>query len=318
MSYSLVLIYDLIGKLVTWKGEKMSKITVIGSSAMDLVVTARKRPAKGETIIGKSFKTVPGGKGANQAVAASRLGGEVTMIGCLGDDTFGKEILDNFAKHNILTNHMEIIPEMESGTAHIVLAEGDNSIIVVKGANNFITPKYIEKVLPVIANSDMVLMQQEIPMETIEFVSEKCFELNVPLLLNPAPAQSLKQEVINKVTYITPNEHEAQVLFGTCDIHKALAQYPNKVFITEGEKGVRYHNGEKEIIIPTYEVDVVDTTGAGDTFNAAFALALVEENTVEDSIRFANCAAALSVTGFGAQGGMPTREEVVRNMKSSF
>lgn len=277
---------------------------------MDLVVTAQKRPDKGETILGESFKTVPGGKGANQAVAASRLGAEVTMIGRVGDDDFGKEIIKNFSKNNVLTQCVERVTGMESGTAHITLAEGDNSIIVVKGANDMVTVEYIEQKLEVIRESDIVLIQQEIPEETVEYVSETCYSLGVPLLLNPAPARPLSQNVIERATYITPNELEAAVLFGSDDIHAALKQYPNKVFITEGKNGVRYHDGEKEVLIPSYQVEAVDTTGAGDTFNAAFAVALAEGEGFSDSIRFANRAASLSVTKFGAQGGMPTRAAV--------
>ncbi|MGX2961319.1 ribokinase [Peribacillus sp. JNUCC 23] len=288
----------------------MVKITVIGSSSMDLVVTAQKRPDKGETILGESFKTVPGGKGANQAVAASRLGAEVTMIGRVGDDDFGKEIIKNFSKNNVLTQCVERVTDMESGTAHITLAEGDNSIIVVKGANDMVTAEYIEQKLEVIRESDIVLIQQEIPEETVEYVSETCHSLGIPLLLNPAPARPLSQKVIERATYITPNELEAAVLFGSDDIHAALKQYPNKVFITEGKNGVRYHDGEKEVLIPSYQVEVVDTTGAGDTFNAAFAVALAEGKGFSDSVRFANRAASLSVTKFGAQGGMPTRAAV--------
>lgn len=277
---------------------------------MDLVVTASKRPDKGETILGESFKTVPGGKGANQAVAASRLGAEVTMIGRVGDDDFGKEIIKNFSKNNVLTKCVERVTGMESGTAHITLAEGDNSIIVVKGANDMVTAEYIEQQLEVIRESDIVLIQQEIPEETVEFVSETCNSMGIPLLLNPAPARPLSQKVIERATYITPNELEAAILFGSDDIHAALKQYPNKVFITEGKNGVRYHDGEKEVLIPSYQVEAVDTTGAGDTFNAAFAVALAEGKGFSDSVRFANRAASLSVTKFGAQGGMPTRAAV--------
>ncbi|KMY51590.1 ribokinase [Peribacillus loiseleuriae] len=292
----------------------MVKITVIGSSSMDLVVIAQKRPNKGETILGESFKTVPGGKGANQAVAASRLGAEVTMIGRVGDDDFGIEIIKNFSKNNVLTQCVERVTDMESGTAHITLAEGDNSIIVVKGANDMVTAEYIEQKLEVIRESDIVLIQQEIPEETVEFVSETCYGMGIPLLLNPAPARPLSQKVIERATYITPNELEAAVLFGSDDIHAALKQYPNKVFITEGKNGVRYHDGEKEVLIPSYQVEVVDTTGAGDTFNAAFAVALAEGKGFSDSVRFANRAASLSVTKFGAQGGMPTRANVEESL----
>lgn len=285
----------------------MVKVTVIGSSSMDLVVTADKRPVKGETIIGHSFKTVPGGKGANQAVAAARLGAEVTMIGCVGDDAFGKSILDNFRENKVNVDCMRVIPYCETGTAHITLADGDNSIIVVKGANDHITPEYVKEVMK---ESDIVLIQQEIPEETVEYVSELCVNLGIPLLLNPAPARPISQIVVNNATYITPNEHEAEILFGTSDLRSALKQYPNKVFITEGENGVRFFGDKEEVRVPSYKVEVVDTTGAGDTFNAAFAVSLAEGKSIVDSLRFANRAASLSVTGFGAQGGMPYREDI--------
>lgn len=288
----------------------MAKITVIGSSAIDLVVTASKRPNKGETILGESFKTVPGGKGANQAVAAARLGAEVHMVGCVGDDGFGKEIVNNFIANSVITTNVEPVTHCETGTAHITLADGDNSIIVVKGANNYVTPNFVQKALDVILESDIVLIQQEIPEETVEYVAEICFNNKVPLLLNPAPARPISITVIEKATYITPNEWEASVLFEDKDIHEALKEYPNKLLVTEGKNGVRYYDGKNEVLIPAYPVDAVDTTGAGDTFNAAFAVAIAEGKSIKESIRFANRAASLSVTKFGAQGGMPTREEV--------
>ncbi|MEK5523015.1 ribokinase [Heyndrickxia sp. FSL W8-0423] len=288
----------------------MSKIVVIGSSSIDLVVSAERRPKAGETIIGESFKTVPGGKGANQAVAASRLGAQVYMIGCVGDDNFGKVILDNFKENEVIIDCVEPVTGVESGTAHITLAEGDNSIIVVKGANNYVTPEYVNQARNIIESAEIVLIQQEIPEETVEFVADMCKELDVPLLLNPAPARVISQSVIEKVAYLTPNEHEASILFKGLKIGDVLKKYPNKLFITEGIRGVRYHNGEKVVLIPTFEVETVDTTGAGDTFNAAFAVALAEGQSIEESVRFANRAASLSVTKFGAQGGMPSRAEV--------
>lgn len=293
----------------------MVKLSVIGSCSMDLVVTSSKRPRAGETVLGQSFKTIPGGKGANQAVAAARLGARVSMIGCVGDDHYGEIILQNFKKNNVGINYVKPVTGMESGTAHIVLAEGDNSIVVVKGANDFVTPQFVEKALEVIRESDMVLIQQEIPEETVEYVSDICYALNVPLLLNPAPARELSQTVIEKTTYLTPNQHEAAILFSGLSLEEALQQYPNKVFITEGKNGVRYHNGKKQVIVPAYQVEPVDTTGAGDTFNAAFAVALAEGKDLEQSLFFANRAASLSVLKFGAQGGMPTRKEVEESLK---
>ncbi|MCT2345809.1 ribokinase (plasmid) [Niallia taxi] len=288
----------------------MIKMTTIGSSSIDLVVTAAKRPNQGETIIGESFKTVPGGKGANQAVAAARLGADVKMIGCVGADEFGDKIVNNFTANGVDTTNVERVTHTETGTAHITLAEGDNSIIVVKGANDYVTPDLVEKALDVILASDIVLIQQEIPEETVEYVAEICFANDVPLLLNPAPARPISKNVIERAAYLTPNETEAAILFKDKDITEVLKEFPNKLLVTEGKNGVRYSDGVKERLIPAYSVEAVDTTGAGDTFNAAFAVAVAEGKSMEDSIRFANRAASLSVTKFGAQGGMPTREEV--------
>ncbi|WP_337133739.1 ribokinase [Priestia megaterium] len=292
----------------------MAKVTVIGSSSMDLVVTSNIRPGAGETVLGESFKTVPGGKGANQAVAAARLGADVSMIGCVGEDHYGKAILENFKSNGVSVENVKPVTDSDSGTAHIILAEGDNSIVVVKGANDYITPDYMEKAKEKIKEADIVLIQQEIPEETVEYVAELCQELKVPLLLNPAPARPLKAEVIEQVSYITPNEHEAELLFEGKEKEEVLKQYPNKLFITEGKQGVRYFNGKKEVLVPSYQVETIDTTGAGDTFNAALAVALAEGMGFEKGIQFANRAASLSVTKFGAQGGMPTRKEVEESL----
>ncbi|WP_153978988.1 ribokinase [Paenibacillus xylanilyticus] len=292
----------------------MAKICVIGSSSMDLVVTSSRRPGAGETVLGESFKTVPGGKGANQAVAAARLGGEVMMIGRVGDDAFGQDILNNFKANAVNTQNVKPVTHSESGTAHIILAEGDNSIVFVEAANREVTPEYVNQAAEAIRNADIVLIQQEIPEETVVRVSSLCAEYGTPLLLNPAPARTVPQEVIDNAAYITPNEHEAEILFQGMSPAEALRKYPNKLFITEGSKGVRYFDGAEEILVPTYKVEAVDTTGAGDTFNAALAVALAEGKPLQESIRFANRAASLSVTKFGAQGGMPTRDEVEESL----
>lgn len=289
---------------------KKPKVTVIGSSSMDLVVTSDKRPGAGETVLGNSFKTVPGGKGANQAVAAARLGAEVYMIGRVGDDTYGEVILNNFTQNNVIVDYVKPVADMESGTAHIILAEGDNSIVVVKAANNEVTPDYIDQAQEVIRTSDIVLIQQEIPAETVEHVAELCKEAGVPLLLNPAPARAVSREVIEKASYITPNEHEAQLMFEGEQLPDVLRKYPNKLVITEGKNGVRYYDGEQEVVVPAFVVEAVDTTGAGDTFNAALAVALAEGKSLKEAISFANLSASISVTKFGAQGGMPLRQEV--------
>lgn len=293
---------------------RVVKIVVVGSASMDLVVTSNKRPGAGETVLGESFKTVPGGKGANQAVAAARLGAEVTMIGCVGDDHYGEIIIRNLEENDVCTSFMKPVTHTESGTAHIVLAEGDNSIVVVKGANDLVTPSYVQQALRPIHEADMVLIQQEIPEETVEYVSQVCHASGVPLLLNPAPARTVSPEVIARASYLTPNEHETEILFPGLTAEEALKQYPNKLFITVGKQGVRYHDGTREVTVPAYPVEAVDTTGAGDTFNAAFAVALAEGKSIAASLRFANRAASLSVMKFGAQGGMPTRQEVEESL----
>lgn len=281
---------------------------------MDLVVTSKKRPGAGETVLGESFQMVPGGKGANQAVAASRLGAEVFMIGCVGDDQHGEAILDNFKANGVHTDYVEPVTDVASGTAHIILAEGDNSIVVVKGANDHVTPAYIDKARKLIEECDLVMIQQEIPEETVEYVTELCKKSHVPLLLNPAPARQISRKVIDGASYITPNEHEAAVLFNGKAMSEALKTYPVKVFITEGSAGVRYFDGEKEVLVPSFKVDAIDTTGAGDTFNGAFGTAIAEGKSIVESLTFGNRAASLSVMGFGAQGGMPSREEVERKL----
>ncbi|MEW5552754.1 ribokinase [Peribacillus frigoritolerans] len=294
----------------------MIRIAVVGSSSMDLVVTSAKRPMAGETVLGESFITVPGGKGANQAVAAARLGAEVSMVGCVGDDVYGEIILDNMKKNHVNTKYVEPVTGSASGTAHITLSEGDNSIIVVKGANDFITPEYVEKAKKVIEESDIVLVQQEIPEETVEYLADLCNMLQKRLLLNPAPARKLSEAVIQQASFLTPNEHEFEILFDGRDRTEVLTEYPNKLFITEGKNGVRYFDGHEEKVVPSFEVEAVDTTGAGDTFNAAFAVAVAEGKSFDESLLFANRAASISVTKLGAQGGMPQRLEVERGFEA--
>ncbi|MET3317983.1 UNVERIFIED_ORG: ribokinase [Peribacillus simplex] len=293
----------------------MIKIAVVGSSSMDLVVTSAKRPIAGETVLGDSFITVPGGKGANQAVAAARLGAEVTMIGCVGDDFYGEIILENLKKNQVNTKYVEPVTGAMSGTAHITLSEGDNSIIVVKGANDSITPEYVQKAKKIIEESDIVMVQQEIPEETVLYLAELCEKLQKRLLLNPAPARKISEAVIQQSSFITPNEHEFEILFDGRDRTEVLAEYPNKLFITEGKNGVRYFDGHEEKVVPSFVVEAVDTTGAGDTFNAALAVAVAEGKSFDDCLLFANRAASISVTKLGAQGGMPTREEVERSFE---
>lgn len=288
----------------------MSKITVIGSLATDFVVSVDKRPVVGETIIGNDFKTTFGGKGANQAVAAARLGSHVAMIGKVGADSFGTEIIANLKENQISVNSVEPVTHLPSGSAHITLADGDNSIVVIPGANNAVDIQQLTKNQERIKTSDLVLLQQEIPSETVEAIVDFCYQHQIPTVLNPAPARSISQNVIDKVTYLTPNEHEFEELFPQLTVSEGLEKYPNKLIITVGSKGVLFNNGQEEILVPSYQVTPVDTTGAGDTFNGAFSVALTNQLSVAESIRFGNLAASLSIQKFGAQGGMPKLEEL--------
>lgn len=284
-------------------------ITVIGSINMDLVVTTSRNPVAGETIIGNSFKTIPGGKGANQAVAAARLGSEVRMIGKIGSDELGKKLIANLQRENISVEGVTVAENEFSGIASITVTEQDNSIIIVPGANQHVTPAYVREYAEVIADSDMVLVQLEIPMETIEEIAHICQEFDVPFNLNPAPGQKVDYDILDQAAYITPNEHEReQILHG--EEAEVLSKWPGKLIITKGEMGCSYHDGTEQINIPAFPVEPVDTTGAGDTFNGAFAFCMAEDMELDKACRFANAAAALSVQKAGAQAGMPTLAEV--------
>lgn len=287
----------------------MKHIYVIGSMSIDLVVSTDRVPKKGETVLGNSFFTTPGGKGANQAVAAARLGEQVHMVGCIGDDDFGKEIYKNLETNHIIMDFVKPVTHSPSGTAHITLSDNDNSIIVVPSANNEVTFEYIEPALKSIKQGDIVLLQQEIPAETVEKVIEYCYANQIISILNPAPYRDIKRKVIEQATYITPNETESNEMFkGQTD--EALLRYPNKLIITLGDKGAMYHDGNATVQIEGFKREVKDTTGAGDTFNGAFAVGLQKGYALDQALTFANLAASHSVTGLGAQGGMPTFSEI--------
>ncbi len=290
-------------------------IVVFGSMAIDLVAISDKRPNKGETVIGKDFTTMCGGKGANQAVAASRLllDGVVTMLGMVGKDSYGNEVIDNLKKNNIDTNNIGIDEKTPTGVAMIVLAENDNSIVVVPGTNFSVNNEYLRNNLKTILLADMVMVQLETPYETVKALVDLCYENEVPIILNPAPAKKLDLEIIEKSTYLTPNEHELRIILDDFNspVEKLLEKYPNKLIMTYGEKGVLYHDGVGVKEVSGYRVQPVDTTGAGDTFNGALAVGLLNSNKdLNYAIDFANKSAALSVTKLGAQGGMPTIEEL--------
>lgn len=291
----------------------MNKIVVIGSINVDLVFISDVRPNAGETVLGKDFRIVAGGKGANQAVSASKLGADVTMIGCVGNDFNGEFSLDNFKNFNVNTSCISKIQDAPTGVANIVVADKDNSIIVVSGANYKLDREIIDRYKKEILESDIVMLQLEVPMDTVEYAINYCHENNIKTILNPAPAVELKKDIIDKVTYLTPNEHECRVILDenkNTNIESILKRYPNKLIITMGEKGVMYYDGNDIVTVAGYKVEVVDTTGAGDTFNGAFARAIVNNYNLKDAIDFANKAASKAVTKLGAQAGMPYFEEI--------
>ncbi|ODJ59785.1 ribokinase [Brochothrix thermosphacta] len=287
----------------------MAKITVVGSLSIDLVVRAAKRPVAGETIIGEDLSLFPGGKGANQAVAAARLGATVTMVGCVGDDSYGEMIIKNLEKENVNTSLVKRFTKKTSGTAHITVAEGDNSIIVVKGTNDLVDESLIEEARAEIASSDSVMAQYEIPLPIIDYLAKVCEEEGTSFLLNPAPAADIQTETLKRITYLTPNENENKLIFPNKTSDEAIADFPGKLLVTLGEKGVRFQTDTIQTV-PAFKVAVTDTTGAGDTFNGAFAVAIAEGKDIETAVLFGNAAAALSVQKLGAQSGMPDREAV--------
>ncbi|MEF9942282.1 MAG: ribokinase [Lachnospiraceae bacterium] len=296
------------------------KISVVGSINMDMTVTAERIPLKGETLLGDTLHYIPGGKGANQAVAMAKLGGEVEMFGCVGNDGAGETLVENLKSHGIQTEHIHVVEDEPTGVALITVGENDNTIIVVSGANSKVDIPYIDSIKQELLQSDMVVLQHEIPLETIEYVVGICYEHKVKMVLNPAPARALKKETIEKVTYLTPNEHEAVILFGEeLTTEELLKKYPEKLLITQGAKGVAtcLKTGEL-LLVPARKTKVVDTTGAGDTLNGAFTVRVVEGDTIEEALNYANVAASLSIEKFGAQTGMPTKEEVQECIKYMF
>ena len=288
-------------------------ITVVGSINMDIVCQTSVFPKQGETILGERFETIPGGKGANQAVAAARLGSEVTMVGAVGQDSFGPTLLTTLQQENIHTDAVAVV-ETNTGIANIILFENDNRIIVVPGANFDVTPEMIDAKQELIKNSKLVVMQLEIPVETVEYTLALCEKYKVPVLLNPAPARNFKPEWMDKIAYMTPNETECALIFNE-DVEQSLAKYPNKLIVTLGENGAMYHNGQQIVKVEGYKTTAVDTTGAGDTFNGAFAHKIIEGASIEEAVHVANVAGSLSVEQFGAQGGMPTLQQVEQRMK---
>lgn len=288
-------------------------ITVVGSVNMDLVVQTNQFPQLGETVLGEHFSTTPGGKGANQAVAIARLGGQVQMIASVGTDQFGKQLMSNLQANGVDVAGVIQQDNVTTGVAHILLSDGDNRIIVVPGANYQLQVEHINQMKELLRKSSLVMLQLEIPIPTILHTLQLCKEMNIPVLLNPAPAGGFQQQFLPYITYLTPNETECEQIFGN-SVHEALENHPNQVIATLGSKGAQFFTGEQHVEIASYKTTVVDTTGAGDTFNGAFAYAIVEGYPIEEAVRFANAAASLSVEKLGAQAGMPSLEEVLERL----
>ncbi len=302
-------------------------IVVVGSLNMDLVVRLPKIPKPGETLLGGVFNTYPGGKGANQAVAASRLGGHVSMIGCVGDDSFGRELVANLSTEGVDTSHVFVQPNVSSGVALIqVDDQAQNSIAVASGANFRLSSEYVEKAMQAIEKIDVVVMQLETPLETIYTAARVAHQRGAKVILNPAPAQVLENDLLQLVDYLIPNEYEIATMTGfqiqnITDTDQAAQQLLSKgvknLIVTLGNKGsvIFEGNTNNSVDIPAWKVQAVDTTAAGDCFIGAFAVGLSKEKSVKDAAALASAAAAISVTRLGAQPSLPKIDEVYQFMK---
>lgn len=286
--------------------ERKPKITVVGSINMDLVTITNQMPQIGETLLGKQFQMNPGGKGANQAVAAARLGADVSLIGCVGNDRFGQEILEHLSNEGIDVSNVEPVTD-QTATATITVYDTDNSIIVVPAANYHVTAAFVESKREAIANSDVLLVQLEILLEGVQKAVEIAKENGVTVILNPAPIQELPAKLIQQVDYLTPNEHEQMEL-----MRQYSENIGDKLIVTKGSQGLSIRQDGHELNIPAYKVEVVDTTGAGDSFNGGLAVALSRGMSLKAACEYGNAVAALSTTKLGAQSGMPTSEEVAQ------
>ena len=299
----------------------MGKIVVIGSANTDLVINTSRIPEPGETVLGGKFMMAAGGKGANQAVAAQRLGADVTFVACVGDDLFGRNSLENYRREGMNISFITVKEGVPSGVASIFVdAKAENVIVVAPGANSELHQNEIDAAVAEISSADFVLMQLETPMETVEFAASKAVESGTRIVLNPAPAASLSDSLLSKLWLITPNRTEAQLLTGlpvtneqeAAEAAEGLAaQGVKNVVITLGSKGAYVFSRNFRGIVPSIPVEAVDTTAAGDTFNGALCVALSEGRNLQDACRFAAKAAAISVTRMGAQPSIPYRKEIV-------
>lgn len=295
-------------------------IIVVGSSNTDMVIKAPKFPVPGETLLGGTFFMFPGGKGANQAVAAARLGGQITFVARVGNDIFGNQALQQFQQEGINTEYIISDPKNPSGVALITLdAKGENTIVVAQGANGALTTEDVNKTEKEFEKADIILMQLETPLDTIRSAIALASRYGKKVILNPAPAQSLPEDLFKELFIITPNESETETLLGVkiSDLN-SIEQAAQKLYglgvknvvITLGVEGAYLFNSEGGRHIPIRKVTPVDTTAAGDVFNGALAVAIAEGSSPVKAIEFANRAAALSVTRMGAQSSAPYRSEL--------
>jgi ribokinase len=299
---------------------KKGALVVVGSANMDMVVSTGRFPDPGETILGEAFRMFPGGKGANQAVSAAKLGGRVSFIGKMGNDLFRDRLFESMGRDGVCLDYVLSDPDVSTGIAVIMVdSNGMNEIVVVSGSNMRLSPDDIEKMHHIIAAAGVVLMQLEIPVETVLKTTEIAKENGAVVILNPAPARELPESLLRKIDILTPNENEAEYLSGipvdSCESARAaatalLARGVGSVIVTMGDKGCVLVSERVSEIFPAPKVQAVDSTAAGDAFNGALALSLGMGKTISEAIRFATTVAAISVTRMGAQSSMPTLEDV--------
>lgn len=300
----------------------MGKILVVGSLNMDFVIDVDTSPRAGETVLGKEVTLIPGGKGANQAYAAAKLGGDVCMIGALGDDVYGKLLKENLESAGVKTSGIETIMGVSSGNAFITVdKKGENSIVVIQGTNALITREMIDRHMDLIETCDTVIMQLEIPLDVVAYVKDAAKEKGKRVILDPAPArEGLTEEFFQGFDIVKPNETELQTLLGRkMDTKEALIQGARellkkgvgKVIVTLGEKGCLFVTKDTYQEFPAKKVEAVDTTAAGDSFTAAFATALERGGSYSDAVQFGNKVSGIVVTRKGAQTSIPAMEEVI-------
>ena len=304
-----------------------AKIVVVGSLNMDLIGQSPRIPTPGETVIGHHFSTAAGGKGANQAVAAARLGAQVTMVGCVGNDEYGNTLIQRLQGDSVDTQFVRRDDEAHTGIAIIQVSDdGENSILVISGANWQLTQEDIAQANQTIAQADLLMLQLEVPLNVVEYAVQTAVSHNVPILLNPAPARQLPKSLLSTITYLTPNESEAALLTklsiaGMASVKTAVSQLKqtgiDNIIVTLGSRGAFLSTKDEELHIPAFEVTVIDTTAAGDAFNAGFGVAVAEKRPLAQAVRFAAAAGALATTKLGAQPSLPTRAEVIQIMADS-